>query len=69
MKVTNKNGHSTRYPNHTVKSITFPRAIECLSAEDCAGNGVSPNEVILLIAFNDGTAASFIARNWSITEI
>lgn len=69
MKVSNLNGKSACYPNDTIQSMSFPKASEVFNDDDIAGNEVSPDDTILLINFKDGSSATFVARNWSITEV
>ena len=69
MKVSNLSGVSTTYPNESIQTISFPKAREVFSPEDCAGNGISPNATIISIAFKDGSSATFEASNWNITEL
>jgi len=69
MKVSNLNGNSACYPNDSIERISFPKAREVFSPDECAGNEVSPSETILHISFKDGSTATFVAKNWHITEI
>ena len=57
------------YQNDTIQTISFPKARDVFSSEDCAGNEVSPDDTILSISFKDGGAATFVAHNWYISDL
>lgn len=69
MKVSNLNGICNDYPNKDIQTISFPKAREIYSPDECVGNDIAPDATIMHIAFKDGSSATFEARNWYITEV
>lgn len=69
MVIANLSGARVTYPNETVSTISFHKAIEVLNPDDCAGNGISPTAVVMTIALKDGNIATFEALNWAIIEV
>ena len=69
MTISNLSGCSTEYPNDSIQTVSFPKAKEVFSLDECAGNDVSPDATIIFICFKDGSTATFEACNWYITEL
>lgn len=55
-----------KYDLPTIEDIKIGPAILFHSWEDCYGNMIDPNELMLMIYFKDGSMSSLVEENWAI---
>lgn len=67
MKVKMSNGeHEVEYAVETIKEIAHGKYKDFYSKEDIGGNGVRPNDSVIILRFKDGTTSS-LGSDWVLT--
>lgn len=67
--LTSSEGFKAGYNLELIEDIIYKKAKSIYSKSDIEGNGINPQDVVMIIRFKDGNGieSTFLAKNWSMS--
>lgn len=62
----NSNGVMFGYSLEAIEDITYPKAKNKYNKSDLEGNGINPNDTVIVIRFKSGLESTFNSKCWSM---